>query len=69
MRLYHAHRARQGASRRRRGEAPIGAVVVDPATGEVIAEAGNAPIGLYDPTAHAEILALRAAAEGSATTA
>ena len=45
------------------GEAPIGAVVVDPATGEVIAKAGNAPIGLADPTAHAEILALRAAAE------
>ena len=43
------------------GEAPIGAVVVDPATGEVIAEAGNAPIGLHDPTAHAEIRALRAA--------
>lgn len=44
------------------GEAPIGAVVVDPATGEVVAEAHNAPIGLNDPTAHAEILALRAAA-------
>ena len=46
-----------------RGEAPIGAVVVDPASGEVIARAGNSPIGLNDPTAHAEILALRAAAE------
>jgi tRNA(Arg) A34 adenosine deaminase TadA len=46
-----------------RGEAPIGAVVVDPATGEVIARAGNSPIGLADPTAHAEILALRAAAK------
>ena len=45
------------------GEAPIGAVVIDPATGEVIAKAGNAPIGRHDPTAHAEILALRAAAE------
>jgi tRNA(Arg) A34 adenosine deaminase TadA len=45
-----------------RGEAPIGAVVVDPATGEIIARAGNSPIGLADPTAHAEILALRAAA-------
>jgi len=44
------------------GEAPIGAVVVDPATGEVVAKAGNAPIGLCDPTAHAEILALREAA-------
>lgn len=45
-----------------RGEAPIGAVIVDPATGEVVAKAGNSPIGLHDPTAHAEILALRAAA-------
>ena len=45
-----------------RGEAPIGAVVVDPATGEVIAAAGNSPISLSDPTAHAEILALREAA-------
>ena len=45
-----------------RGEAPIGAVVIDPATGQVIARASNSPIGLTDPTAHAEILALRAAA-------
>jgi tRNA(Arg) A34 adenosine deaminase TadA len=43
-------------------EAPIGAVIVDPAGGEVIAAAGNAPIGLHDPTAHAEIQAIRAAA-------
>jgi tRNA(adenine34) deaminase len=45
------------------GEAPIGAVVVDPATGQVVARAHNQPIGLHDPTAHAEILALRAAAK------
>jgi len=44
------------------GEAPVGAVVVDPATGAVIARAHNRPIGLSDPTAHAEMLALRAAA-------
>lgn len=44
------------------GEAPIGAVVLDPATGEVISEAHNQPIGLHDPTAHAEVLAMRAAA-------
>ena len=43
------------------GEAPIGAVIVNPATGEVIAEGANAPIALNDPTAHAEILAIRAA--------
>ncbi|HVM99848.1 MAG TPA: tRNA adenosine(34) deaminase TadA [Caulobacteraceae bacterium] len=46
-----------------RGEAPIGAVVVDPATGEVVGRAGNSPIGRHDPSAHAEILALREAAE------
>lgn len=44
-----------------RGEAPIGAVVIDPSSGKVVSEAGNAPIGLHDPSAHAEILALRAA--------
>ena len=44
------------------GEAPIGAVVADPATGEVLATAHNQPIGLSDPTAHAEVLALREAA-------
>jgi tRNA(Arg) A34 adenosine deaminase TadA len=44
------------------GEAPIGAAVVDPLTGRIIARAANAPIATCDPTAHAEILALRAAA-------
>jgi tRNA(adenine34) deaminase len=42
------------------GEVPIGAVVVK--DGAVIASAHNAPRGLYDPTAHAEVLAIRAAA-------
>jgi tRNA(Arg) A34 adenosine deaminase TadA len=45
------------------GETPVGAVVFDPATGEVIATGANQPIGAHDPTAHAEIVALRAAAE------
>ena len=45
-----------------RGEVPVGAAVIDPATGAVIAQASNAPVGTCDPTAHAEILALRAAA-------
>ena len=44
------------------GETPVGAVVVDPATGEVIATGANQPLGTHDPTAHAEIVALRAAA-------
>ena len=43
------------------GEVPVGAVFVD--KGEVISASGNQPIGLNDPTAHAEILALRKAAE------
>ncbi len=43
------------------GETPVGAVVVDPASGEVIARAHNAPIALHDPTAHAEVRALRMA--------
>lgn len=47
-----------------RGEAPIGAVIVGP-DGALLAEAGNGSIGLCDPTAHAEILALRAAAVAS----
>ena len=44
------------------GEVPVGAVVVDPATNEVVATGFNAPISGCDPTAHAEIQALRAAA-------
>jgi tRNA(Arg) A34 adenosine deaminase TadA len=43
------------------GEAPIGCVIVDDA-GVVIAEGANAPISGHDPTAHAEIVALRKAA-------
>ena len=44
-----------------RGEVPIGAVIVGP-SGEVLAEAGNRTEELRDPTAHAEMLAIRAAA-------
>ena len=43
------------------GEVPVGAVAV--LRGEVVAGAYNAPISRHDPTAHAEILALRQAAE------
>lgn len=45
-----------------RGETPVGAVILDPATGVVIAKAGNGPIGAHDPTAHAEIAVMRLAA-------
>lgn len=43
------------------GEVPVGAVVTR--GGEIIAEAHNAPREQHDPTAHAEILAIRRAAE------
>ena len=43
------------------GEVPVGAVVVK--DGEVIAVGYNQPIGQHDPTAHAEINALRSAAQ------
>ncbi len=42
------------------GEVPVGCVVV--AEGEVIGEGRNSPIALLDPTAHAEMLAIRQAA-------
>ena len=43
------------------GEVPVGAVLVK--DGQVIAAQGNAPIGLNDPSAHAEILVIRAAGQ------
>src|SRR6185369_4425302 len=43
-----------------RGEVPVGAVVV--ANGRVVARAGNRTLRDRDPTAHAELLAIRAAA-------
>jgi tRNA(adenine34) deaminase len=46
---------------RAEGEVPVGAVVVK--DGEVIAVGYNQPIGRHDPSAHAEIMALRAAGE------
>lgn len=44
------------------GETPVGCVIVDESTGEVISEGRNSPISAHDPTAHAEIQAMRAAA-------
>ncbi|MCE7962936.1 MAG: nucleoside deaminase, partial [Acidobacteria bacterium ACB1] len=46
----------------RRGEVPIGAVIVSE-DGEILAEASNETIERHDPTAHAEILAIRRAGE------
>jgi tRNA(Arg) A34 adenosine deaminase TadA len=55
-----ALRAAQAAAAN--GETPVGAVIIDPTTQEVIAVGANGPIGSHDPTAHAEIVALREAA-------
>ena len=49
------------ANARRAGEVPVGAVVVR--EGQIIGRGFNAPISLHDPSAHAEIQALRAAAK------
>ncbi|MEV7010139.1 tRNA adenosine(34) deaminase TadA [Streptosporangium sp. NPDC051022] len=57
MRLALAQAAEAGA----RGEVPVGAVVLAP-DGSVLARAGNDRESLSDPTAHAEVLALREAA-------
>ena len=43
------------------GEVPVGAVLV--MDGEIISEGGNRPISRHDPSAHAEIVTLRKAAE------
>ena len=44
----------------RDGEVPVGAVICD-ASGRILGEGANRPVGSHDPTAHAEIQALRAA--------
>ena len=45
------------------GEVPVGAVLVNLETGEIVAEGFNRPIAQNDPTAHAEIQAIRIASE------
>ena len=50
----------QASAAGQRGEVPVGAVIVGP-SGDVVAQAGNETRALNDPTAHAEILAIRAA--------
>lgn len=44
------------------GEVPVGAVLVNPASGNVLARAGNRTLTNNDPTAHAEMLVIRAVA-------
>ena len=50
---------REAAAAEAAGEVPVGAVVVR--DGQIIGRGHNRPIGAHDPTAHAEIVALRAA--------
>ena len=64
---YMAMALREAENAAARGEVPVGAAVVDGTTGEVLARAGNRVEALNDPTAHAEILALRKAAAALGT--
>ncbi len=54
---------REARSAAERGEVPVGAVLVDGHSGELLARAHNRVETLGDPTAHAELLAIRAGAE------
>lgn len=45
-----------------RGEVPVGAVLIGPSDGDLLASAGNRIVETKDPTAHAEILVIREAA-------
>ena len=47
----------------KRAEVPVGAVLVEAASGQVLAADGNRNVEWNDPTAHAEMLVIRAAAE------
>lgn len=49
----------------RAGEVPIGCVIVDPTDGRVVGRGRNRTLELSDPTAHAEMLAIREAAGGA----
>ena len=55
------HAQRLAAKAEAQGEVPVGAVLVK--NGEVVGEGWNQPITLSDPTAHAEIMAMRAAGQ------
>ena len=56
---YMSHALRLAEYARDHDEVPVGAVLV--LNGHIIGEGWNQPIGLHDPSAHAEIVALRAA--------
>lgn len=54
----------EAAAAAARGEVPIGAVIMS-ASGELLSRAGNMTLALRDPTAHAEMLAIREACAAS----
>lgn len=56
---YMAAAMEEARAAEKRGEVPIGAVLVHRESGEIAARAGNRTIELNDPTAHAEILVIR----------
>jgi len=58
--MYMQHALGLAARAEAQGEVPVGALVV--LNGEIVGEGWNRPISSHDPTAHAEIVALRAAA-------
>ncbi len=58
---------REAAAAAGRGEVPVGAVIVDGQTGHLLAAAGNRVEERADPTAHAEMLAIREAAQNQGT--
>ncbi len=57
--MVHALAAARAAAAQ--GEVPVGTVVIEAATGRILATAGNRTVAASDPTAHAEMLAIRAA--------
>jgi len=57
----------EAAAAAARGEVPVGAVLVNSATGTVLAKAGNAVEADSDPTAHAELIVIRAGAKALGT--
>jgi cytidine deaminase len=60
FRSYMEQALAEARAARMRGEVPVGAVIVSP-DGKIVATAGNRTREMCDPTAHAEILAIRAA--------
>ncbi|WP_273687263.1 nucleoside deaminase [Ketogulonicigenium vulgare] len=60
FRSYMIHALEEAKLAAMRGEVPVGAVIIGP-SGQIIARAGNRTRELHDPTAHAEVLAIRAA--------